>query len=308
MQTPTIALPNGTSLTLDQPYGHETRIDHPQYHAELILSPINKRVQVLNYEAESIPLLAQELIRIVKENQFGKIWIKARKSHREAWEGEGFVFEGELQRYFEDGEDSAFMVFYPYADRLERPDFSQEEENLLLAQANLGNTDQEFSLPEGYTSRLFTEADAPALARLYGEIFPTYPYPTNDPNYLIETFRSHILYRLVFDETGQLVAAASAETDPENRNAEMTDFATLPSQRGKGLAQYLLQELEKDAVKHYNIRTFYTIARIASIGVMRTFFKSNYRYKGTMINNCSISGQFETMVLLEKDSRKNQTS
>ncbi|MGF1572222.1 MAG: putative beta-lysine N-acetyltransferase [Sumerlaeia bacterium] len=301
MQTPTVVLPNGKALTLSQPYGHEVSIQTSAYSADLILSPINKRVQLLSYNAHDVAALAKELIKIANENEFGKIWVKARKPDREEWERQGYVFEGELKRYFADGQDAAFVAYYSKPQRLQRPELTQEEENLLVAQANITDTNQQYTLPEGYTSRLFQNTDAVELAKLYHSVFPTYPYPVNDPKYLIETAQSHILYRLVFDSEGKLVAAASAETDPENRNSEMTDFATDPHQRGKGLAQFILQQLEKDAEKHYNIRTFYTIARIANIGVMRTFFKCGYKYKGLLTNNCTISGQFESMVLLEKD-------
>ncbi|MDX1971115.1 MAG: putative beta-lysine N-acetyltransferase [Candidatus Sumerlaeia bacterium] len=310
-----VILPDGSIHPLAEPYGHEIRYEEEVFQVALILSPVNLRVQVLNYRVEEpetgIPLLAQFLIGLAEKNKFGKIWVKARTAHRANFESAGFRFEGECAAFFADGTNSSFMAYYPLVERLQRPVASLEDRNILIAQKDTlaeaiaqGKAEMKdrevYPLPKGYSSRLFVPEDAPKLAALYDEIFPTYPYPINTPRYLVETAATHILYRLIFNQNGELVAAASAETDGENRNAEMTDFATLPSQRGYGLGQYLLQELEKDAASVYGIRTFYTIARIASVGVMRIFFKLGYQYKGTLTNNCTISGQFETMVLLQK--------
>ena len=115
-----------------------------------------------------------------------------------------------------------------------------------------------------------------------------------DPAYVEETMQSHVVYRLVRDSSGSLVAAASAETSLEHRNAEMTDFATLPSQRGLGLAQHLLAALEHDMADR-GIRSLYTIARARSAGMNRVFYNRGYELTGTLVNNCHIAGQLEDM-------------
>jgi putative beta-lysine N-acetyltransferase len=190
------------------------------------------------------------------------------------------------------------MALFTDPVRRERPSRAEEETILAGAFAGPAGTKQVHDLPEGYRTALFTEGDAPALAALYKEVFPTYPYPIDDPAYLVETARSHIVYRLVWNQEGRLVAAASAETNPKLRNAEMTDFASLPSERGKGLAQYLLRVLEQDARDRFDIRCFYTIARALSFGILRTFHHAGYVLTGTLVNNCNIAGKFETMHLL----------
>lgn len=92
----------------------------------------------------------------------------------------------------------------------------------------------------------------------------------------------------------KIVALSSAEMDIESSNAEMTDFATLPGYRGKGLAAFLLQQMESEMRKRH-IKTAYTIARALSFGMNITFAKMGYRYSGTLINNTNISGRFESM-------------
>ncbi len=131
------------------------------------------------------------------------------------------------------------------------------------------------------------------MAELYREVFASYPFPIHNPEYLIETMASHFFYYGLWDQD-KLVALASAETDLRGQNAEMTDFATLPAYRSKGLASYLLAQLE-DASAERGIRTAYTIARAYSYGMNITFSKQGYTYSGTLTHNTQISGELESM-------------
>ncbi len=110
---------------------------------------------------------------------------------------------------------------------------------------------------------------------------------------LFETMRSHVCY-FVAEKDGKIAAASSGEMDTENRNAEMTDFATRPEHRGTGLGSYLLErmEVEMDAI---GMPTLYTIARSLSPGMNIVFSKMGYQYAGTLVNNTNISGQIENM-------------
>jgi putative beta-lysine N-acetyltransferase len=87
--------------------------------------------------------------------------------------------------------------------------------------------------------------------------------------------------------------------DKENRNAEMTDFATLPEHLGNGLAVHLLNFMEPEMQKR-GIATLYTIARAISPGMNITFAKCGYIFGGTLINNTQISGSIESMNLWYK--------
>jgi putative beta-lysine N-acetyltransferase len=82
--------------------------------------------------------------------------------------------------------------------------------------------------------------------------------------------------------------------DIQSGNTEMTDFATLPEYRGKGLSAFLLRLMESE-VKKRQIKTTYTIARAPSFGMNITFSKMGYSYSGTLINNTNIFGHFENM-------------
>ena len=139
-----------------------------------------------------------------------------------------------------------------------------------------------------------TPGDADDLAGLYARVFASYPFPITEPDYLVSTMETNVVYRIVRNPAGKIVAAASAEIDLEHHNAEMTDFATLPETRGLGLAQHLLSALEDDMAER-RICNLYTIARARSAGMNRVFFNHDYSWTGTLVNNCHIAGGFEDM-------------
>jgi putative beta-lysine N-acetyltransferase len=74
----------------------------------------------------------------------------------------------------------------------------------------------------------------------------------------------------------------------------MTDFATMPPERGKGLAAMLLWHME-DAMSCEGFFTAYTIARAASFGMNMAFAKCGYTFGGRLTNNTNIGGRLETM-------------
>jgi putative beta-lysine N-acetyltransferase len=74
----------------------------------------------------------------------------------------------------------------------------------------------------------------------------------------------------------------------------MTDFATLPEARGKGLAGVLLSEMEKN-MQRERIATAYTIARARSFGMNVVFARAGYTFAGTLVNNTNIAGGLESM-------------
>ena len=90
------------------------------------------------------------------------------------------------------------------------------------------------------------------------------------------------------------VAAASADISQKYSNAELTDCATVPTLQGKGVMQFILQELE-EILKQKNILTSYTLARAKSVGMNKSFFRLNYEYSGRLIKNCDIYGEFEDL-------------
>ena len=91
------------------------------------------------------------------------------------------------------------------------------------------------------------------MAKIYKEVFSSYPFPIHDPDYLLKTMQRHFNYFVIKTDVG-LVAVSSAEVDKEAANVEMTDFATLSAWRGNNFSQHLLARMEKEMIKN-NIKT-----------------------------------------------------
>ena len=279
------------SLSEFQPGEVEEHLQGDGYEADIVLSTANQRIQVTAYRGDRLAELARELAEHARANGFGKVFLKARAHDEGALAAGGMEREASITGYF-NGDDAAVMAMFLSDDRRQRPHLDEQDSDLQAVHETEERPPR--PLPTTYSTRVAAASDAEALAELYREVFASYPYPIHDPQYLRATMASHIVYRLVFDGEGHLVAAASAETVAALSNAEMTDFATLPSQRGLGLAQRLLADLEGDMAER-QITNLYTIARARSFGMNRVFRSLGYAFTGTLVNNCHISGEFEDM-------------
>lgn len=268
------------------------RLSGPSYSADLIASELNQRLQVTAYQGPDLAGLAEALAARGETLGFGKVWLKARRADRAALEAAGFEQEATIGGYF-GGEDAEVMARFLNPERRQRPALGDQLR--ILETVTSRPPDPSLSpLPEGYATARAVEGDAIELAELYRAVFASYPFPITDPGYLVDTIRSHVRYRILRDHDGRVVAAASAETVPEHGSAEMTDFATLPDQRGLGLAQHLLAGLEETMARE-GVEHLFTIARARSTGMNRVFYNRGYVLTGTLVNNCHIAGRFEDM-------------
>lgn len=268
------------------------------YEAKVVFSNLNQRVQVVGYRGPDLPSLVERLEDEARARGYGKVFLKAQREDRPALEGAGCVCEATIDGYF-NGHPAAVMSLFVDRERTAQPHLRQQQE--ILEKIRERPADPALvPLPEGYEMSVAQSADAEDLADLYATVFASYPFPIAQPEYLVSTMASHVVYRIVRDGDGDVVAAASAETDRDHGNAEMTDFATLPDQRGLGLAQHLLAALERD-MGHEEIPNLYTIARARSAGMNRVFYNHGYHWTGTLVNNCHIAGRFEDMHVWCKD-------
>lgn len=255
-------------------------------------SELNRRIQVVEYEGADLRAMVAELEQEGRNRGFGKVFLKAPIADRIPLEEAGMCAEATIEGYFA-GEPAVVMSMFLDDERRYRPFAEQQEEVLTAIRARPADPSLP-ALPAGYCMSVAGPDDAEELAALYGTVFASYPFPIVDPGFLTRTMASHVVYRVLRDGEGSVVAAASADTDPEHANAEMTDFATLPDQRGLGLAQHLLAALEDD-MSERGIPNLYTIARARSAGMNRVFYNRGYDWTGTLVNNCHIAGRFEDM-------------
>lgn len=256
---------------------------------------LNDRIYLMNIRNAVPESLAMQLIEKAQSNGYSKIFAKIPRSASNVFQEAGYTVEVELPQFYKGVEDAVFMGYYLSEDRMQEKNSPELDQVLLLSEQKRGE-----SVPvpspiheNRFTLRRCEEEDAPQMARIYKKVFLTYPFPIHNPSYLVETMNTHVNYFGV-EAGGELIAIASAEKDEKNKNAEMTDFATLDGWRSYGFARHLLNHMEKHATKE-GIITTYTIARAISPGINITFAQNNYEYRGRLVNNTNISGRLESM-------------
>lgn len=257
----------------------------------------NDRVYLMKLDPGDLPGLLDDIEALRARHGYTKVFAKVPASHAPLFRARGYEREAGVPGLFQGIEDAHFMCWYGCAQRRVDPHAARASEILTLAQARQAAP----PAPGRLAAAEITEAgpaQVEAMSHLYAQVFPSYPFPIQDPSYLLDTMRSHVRYFCVLDG-GELCAVASSEMDVAAGNVEMTDFATEPSHRGRGLAVRLLGRMEVE-MKAQGMRTAYTIARALSAGMNITFARMGYAFGGRLVNNTNISGHIESMNVWHK--------
>lgn len=274
--------------------GSVNTIDTIEYLGRSLIQhgPFNERIYLMKLDPADMPGIVDDLLSLAEQEGYTKITAKVAATNAAPFLAAGFRHEAFLPGFYPDGTDASYMGCF--LDPARANTFRYETViKVINAALRKPCCEPPDSPGEGLSFREMDEADAPAMAALYKKIFATYPFPIFDPDYLVETMRSHIYY-FGLEGPGGLRALASMETDPASGAVEMSDFATEPAIRGGGAATFLLGRMEKIAVER-GFRLGFSIARSTSYGMNITFARTCYRYTGTMVNNSNISGHVESM-------------
>jgi putative beta-lysine N-acetyltransferase len=251
----------------------------------------NDRIHLIKLGSDPSMTYPRDLICLAKDNNYSKIFTKVPEHLGPIFAEAGYVEEAFIPFFFSGKEAVVFMSFFLKAERAEINVLDMENMMDIVRQRNetkiLPLLEKRFSLGK------CNKTDIPGLVEIYKKIFASYPFPINDSAYLADTMDLHVDY-FAIETDGKIISASAAEKDMDNKNAELTDFATLPEWRGNGFAQLLLAQMECD-LKKQKIKTAYTIARAMSPGMNITFKKSGYKFCGRLRNNTNISGRIESM-------------
>lgn len=286
-------------------YGLEQEISGEGFRARLLFDAYNRRLKVLDYQVEDYRAFADKLGFLADANRFDKIWILARPKDWERFVRLGYMLEGTL-RYALRGKTAYMVSQFRSNRRLRSPELRKEIDLLdrILAR-DLRQAPRR--LPAGYALDFAREEDLDGILALYRRVFETYPSPLTHREYLIDVLHRGSVFRVVRNPKGEVAAVASAELSPEHLSAELTDCATHPSERGRGLMSVILKALEQD-LRRLGYKCAYTLARAPSFGMNAAFHALGYEFNGRMINNCDIYGGFEDMNLWSKDLRQRRPS
>jgi beta-lysine N6-acetyltransferase len=242
--------------------------------------------------------LVETLGALYDEKGYTKIFAKVPASRVVPFLLAGYCIEAFVPRMYHGVEDLYFLAYYGSGEA--RRILDTDEMNIL---DTLLRTKKPVTIPPlsgKYRWFHCSVGDIPEMAALYAKVFPRYPFPIDDPEYLGKTMRENVEYFGIRDrQSHKLVSLASAEYHRGIGSTEMTDFAVLPEIRGEGLALFLLARMEAYAAEK-GVPVAYTIARLRSPGMNATFLKGAYHYAGTLPNNTFIGGGLESMNVFYK--------
>jgi beta-lysine N6-acetyltransferase len=254
--------------------------------------PLNRRIYLMKLGAARPTELLPALAACAADNGYTKIFAKIPASAADAFIAQGYEREAAIPDYFGEGVDCSFMGKFIDPARAALPEAAELDRVLDLARSKAGGGISK-TLPPRARIRACRPEDAAEMSAIYRVVFPSYPFPIDDPDYLRATMRTHIAYFGV-ELDGRLLALASSEMDLESGSVEMTDFATLPEQLGQGFAVLLLSRMEEEMGRR-GLHSAYTIARAVSPGMNISFARLAYAYGGRLKNNTNISGRIESM-------------
>jgi beta-lysine N6-acetyltransferase len=291
-------------------YWKKAKLRTPGAKAEIVLDYYNNRVKVMNYTG-LLEEVSEILEAYAKAEKIGKLIIYIPPEKKSEAETCGYTEEGIIRGYYP-GKDCHLFSSYPESSRgissqKEKEDRIIEDCLKMYKQAGKIPNELENSLKKGnwnkqkgtlrfqeeYFLRSAVQVDISAMANLYKQGFLFYPTPVHMESYLLKTMDSNVIY-FILEKQGKIVSLASAEINPENRSAEITDCLTIPSERGKGLIKILISALEKELLFRGFLSAF-TLCRASSPSINTAFVSLGYAYTGRLVNNCRIGRGFEDM-------------
>ncbi len=255
---------------------------------------LNNRVYLMDIGEADTHELIRQIDTLAKLHEYSKIFASVPITKAAAFLQSGYIAEAKIPKMYAGKTTGLFLCKYLHAERKDEP-FAQHY-RMITTLANSKASNRPADLPDGVEMVKCTVKDVKEMAALYGEVFSSYPFPIDDPAFLKEEITTGRTIFAGISEGGKLVSLAAAElaADADKLHAEMTDFATASEKRGSGHAYHLLGFLEQELGK-IGIKTAYTIARAASIGMNVTFARQGYTLSGRLKNNTDIAGTIESM-------------
>lgn len=261
---------------------------------EAVFDPYNRRIKLYGVGPVEYEAGCAEMITGAGADPgvCSKVAVYALPGDDLEWEELGLAREGVIQGFFAGGVDAVIWAGYSDPKRA-RPSDKGEIERIIRAARKKAPANPAF--PAGYACQVATAREAPEIGALLRETFEDYPTPVDDATVerLIKTGASR--FRIVRAPDGKVAAVASAEIDGRRSSAEMTDCATAPAHRGKGLMAALLAELARDLTLSVGITDVYSLCRAGEPGINCVLGKLGYTYTGTLVNNCKMPDGWESM-------------
>lgn len=257
--------------------------------------PHNDRIYALHVAPEQIGGLLPELEQLAKTRKYGKIFAKIPATSWQQFQAAGYIKEADIPNFYSGRTNCCFVARFFFDRHRTDEDFTNLQRIIKDERNGFKGSEQSSSQ---FQVESCSTADSEELAVFYSTLFASYPFPVFDVAYLDKTMRENVNYYCI-RENNKIVATAATESNIDEKYVEMTDFATVPDWRGKGLAGCLLRHMDKE-VQQSGFMTAYTIARATSYGMNRVFKNCGYNYSGLLINNTQIGGRIQSMAVWYK--------
>ncbi|MHB9133690.1 MAG: putative beta-lysine N-acetyltransferase [Armatimonadota bacterium] len=263
--------------------------------AEIVLDERNRRIQLIECGHDPAETVVAA-VELADKHGLEKIWGFVAPITWSLLLQVGFKREGTLDRYFDDGMPGIAVARYLTGERAHSAYL--EKEDAIVDQANAQASQNVPPLPLGYRMRMATPDDTGLIANLLTSVNEAYPTPIDSATDILTAMTRDVHFAVITYHDA-MVGVASADIDFTHRVAEMTDCSIDLEHRGQGLMAALLHFLERE-IHIIGLRSVFTLTRAVSIPSNMTFACLGYVYRGRLINNCHIAGDWEDMNLWVK--------
>lgn len=261
---------------------------------QLLFEPISRRVKIYGLPPVNFRAWLDDLLEMSENRRCDKLIFyvlpEQRKMIRQCKKTFPFIREGMIRRFFCGTDAHIYSLFLNQS----QPSPDTPEERKVMEKIRHQNEYVHRELPEGYRMRRPEEKDAESMAFLYRQVFETYPTPMHDPRYILQMIRNPDVCFSVIEYAGSIVSACSADMIRDFNCAEMSDCATLPSHRGKGLISYQFFGLIEQ-MRQKRIQTLFSYSRSLSASMNAINVRHGFTYGGRMLRNSNIGGSLENM-------------
>ncbi|MBV4422151.1 putative beta-lysine N-acetyltransferase [Clostridium tyrobutyricum] len=263
--------------------------------SKIYVDYVNSLAKIVDFHNISVQNI-KRLVHFASRQHLGKIIYNCDAASFKNFIKAGFKLEGKIDSYFKG--ESAFCMSY-FISKKRKLYNKHSMENLILIQSL--NAESTF-VPDTtlkYNIRYAEKRDAKQMSELFSKVFFECPSPLFDEKYLKDNMNKRILYKTAV-YNGKIISAASAYLNEEDLNAELINCATHPNYRNKGVVSNIISSFESDLIS-MGYMGIYSLSRATCTSINFALSKNNYKFRGRLINNCNIYGEFEDMNIWVKD-------
>lgn len=230
-----------------------------------------------------------------KSDLCSRLLVYAPAGRAEAWRSLGFRLEGTIGGYWADGGEA--RLWARSCDRRATEPRDRESTAPLPRKSS--------GWPSGCVCRPAVPDDATDLSALLRAVFPDYPTPV-DPGVIRYALASGGVHgRLVCDRQGRPTAYASAEFRSAEGSVEITDCATEPRWRRRGLMTHLVERLQEDLVDVFARDRAHALARVDQPAIRGVFARLGWQRTGRLINHFRVGARWVSAELWEAPQPEN---